>query len=250
MPSRSLTISRFAAVLVASCLTFGAIIAANGQSQEPKPKPGGLPATPVAPRDDEGVATPVTGVSDSSWEGPNWGVRASWDPTLWSVEGELIDSGYDGLQIGTPASTVFIEAYDGFAGDAEDCLANAEREIGERDGIAELVTLSGRTMPATGANSGPARLFGLVATPPGGEPLRGTEYVECRALVPGRAVIEITWQTLSASYNDELPLVDALLGTIEVAGSSEPPLLPSAPPLAEPDTAQSWTSPPESASAK
>lgn len=250
MPTRSLTISRFAAVMVASCLTFGAIIAANGQSQEPKPKPGEPSATPVAIRDIEAIATPVTGVSDSSWEGPTWGVRLSWDPAVWSVEGELIDAGYDGLQIGTPASTVFVEAYDGFAGNAEDCLADAEREIGERKGISELVTLSGRTMPSTGADPGPARLFGLVATSPSGEPLRGTEYVECRTLVSGRAVLEITWQTLASSYNDELRLVEELLGTIE-AGSSESPLLPSTPPLAEPDTAHSWAaSPPESASAK
>jgi hypothetical protein len=140
MPTRPLTISRLAAVLVASCFTLGAIVAAGGQSQEPKP---GLPATPVAPIDNQGVATPVSGVSDSSWEGPNWGVGVSWDPAVWSVEGELIDAGYDGLQIGTPASTVFIEAYDGFAGNAEECLATAEREIGEREGISELVALIG-----------------------------------------------------------------------------------------------------------
>lgn len=247
MLTRSLTISRFAAVVVAICLAFGAIIAASGQSQEPKP---GLPATPVAPSDSDAVATPVTGVSDSSWEGPNWGVRVTWDPAVWSVEGELIDAGYDGLQIGTPASTIFIEAYGGFAGNAEDCLADAEREIGERESVSELVTLSGRPMPSTGADQGPARLFGLVATLASGEPFRGTEYVECRTLVPSGAVMEITWQTAAAAYSDELPLVEALLGTIEIAGSSEPPLLPSSPPLAEPDTAHAWSAPPESASAK
>jgi hypothetical protein len=250
MPTRPLTICRFAAVLIAACLALGAIVAVNGQSQEPKPKPGGIPATPVAPRDAQAVATPATGVSGTSWEGPNWGVRVSWNPAVWSVEGELIDAGYDGLQIGTPASTIFIEAYDGFAGSAEDCLADAEREIGERESVSELVTLSGRPLPSTGADQGPARLFGLVAKLASGQPFRGTEYVECRTLVSGRAVMEITWQTAASAYSDELPLVEALLGTIEMAGSSEPPLLPSTPPLAEPDTAHAWPAPPESASAK
>ena len=66
---------------------------------------------------------------------------------VWSVEGEFIDEGYDGLQIGTPISTVYLEAYDGFDGDASECFAAAEQEIGEREGVSEVAPLSDRPLP-------------------------------------------------------------------------------------------------------
>lgn len=251
MPARWSSISRIAAVLTAAGLFFGAGIAVVGQSQEPKP---GSRGTPIAPPEASVAGTPVSGVSDASWEGPNWGIRVAWDPEIWSVEGELIDAGYDGLQIGTPGSTVFIETYTGFDGDADDCLADAEREIGERESVSEVVALSGRQLPETKSDSGVSQLFGTVATLPGGDVFRGTEFVMCQTLVAGEAVLELTWQTTSASYNEELPKVEELFAAIErdADNSGTGPLLPSLPPVADPATASYWpaASPPESASAK
>ncbi len=89
----------------------------------------------------------TTGVSGSSWQGPNFGVRIRWDPAVWSVEGEFIDVEYDGLQIGTPISTVYLETYNGFSGDAAACFAAAEQEIGEREGVSEVVPLTDRPLP-------------------------------------------------------------------------------------------------------
>lgn len=251
MPARWSSFARIAGVLSAASLFLGAGIAVGGQSQEPKP---GSHGTPTAPSETQAAGTPVSGVADASWTGPNWGVRVTWDREIWSVEGELIDAGYDGLQIGTLASTVFIEAYDGFGGDAEACLADAEREIGERESVSELVVLSGRPLPETGNDAAASQLFGIVSTLPGGELFRGTEFVACQTLVAGTAVLELTWQTSSVSYNDELPLVEALIAAVEgdADGSGAMPLLPSSPPGTEPATARNWpaSSLTESANAK
>lgn len=240
--------SHVAVALIATGLFLAASLVAGGQSQEPKP--GNL-ATPVPPIDAPTAGTPASGVIDSSWESPNWGVRIAWNPAIWTVEQELIDPGYEGLQLGTPASTFYVEAYNAFAGDSAACLDAAAGEIGEREGVSEVVPLSGRPLPGSTDATGSRQLFGLVARLPDGGPYRGAEYVECRTLVAGEAVLEITWQTSSASYNAELPLVDELLATLATGPeSAEPPLLPSSPPEAEPAIAHYWPSLPERASAK
>ena len=77
-------------VVVVMLLSTGLTSGAVAQSQEPKPA---LPATPVAQPQSPASGEAITGVSGSSWQGPNCGVRIHWDPAVWSVEGESIDEG-------------------------------------------------------------------------------------------------------------------------------------------------------------
>lgn len=212
-------------IVLAMLLSTGLATVAGAQSQEPKPV---LPATPVAEADVPSLDSAPSGVSGSSWQGPNSGVRLTWDPAVWTVEGESIVDGYDGLQIGTPISTVFLEAYEGFAGDAAVCFADAEREIGEREGVSEVIPLSDRPLPAAADVRGEAGLFGLTATLPDGTTYRGVEYIECRTVVPGESVLEITWQGVTQAFNEDFTRVEALLAAIEMPG--EP--LPAATPIA------------------
>jgi hypothetical protein len=198
---------------------------AGAQSQEPKPV---LPATPVADSDVSPANGTTTGVTDSSWTGPNWGVSISWDPAIWTVAAEFIDTGYDGVQLGTPLSTVYLEAYEGFDGDAAACLADATAEIAGREGVTEVLPLSGRPLPVPEDERGEAQLFGLTLTLEDGTVFRGVEYVECRTLSPGTAVIEITWQTITETFNQDLSNVEALLGTISVPGTATPVATPVA----------------------
>jgi hypothetical protein len=218
-----------AAIRHALFLLLTAVIIAIGasstfaQSQEPKPP---LAGTPASGENTSGQSTTITGIVGDSWQGPNFGMRLAWDRVVWSVEGELVENRYDGLQIGTPISTVFVEAYDGFEGDADACLADAERELGERESVSELQPLTGRSLPETGAEPGAAQLFGLVATTADGSSFRAVEYVECRTLIPGSTVLELTWQTAASAYNQELPLVESLLATLKI-----PELAPAATPV-------------------
>ena len=220
-------------MLLAALLACGLAWGVSAQSQEPKPGGPSSRVTPAASPEAPATAVPASGVREASWVGPNWGLRITWDPASWTVENELIEPGYDGLQLGTPASTVFIEAYEGFGGDAAACLADAEREIGERERVVEVAPLRDRTLPETGPNPGPSRLFGIIAELPDGERYRGVEYVECRTLVPGTAVLELTWQAPVASYNSDLPRVNALMAMI---GLPEMPVsgVPGTPPAATP----------------
>lgn len=238
--------------LFALFLTFFAVAAVQAQSQESKPTRQAPPATPTTQTENPASERPQSGVSGASWEGPNAGVRFTWDPEIWTVEQESLEPGYDGLQIGTPDSTIFVEAYDGFEGDAEACLDASEQEIRDREGVSEVVELEGRPLPATGERQGPSRLLGVVAATPDERVYRGIEYVECRTLISGTSVLELTWQTSAAAVNQEFPLAEALLASVEMPGMDEAPGFPVAPPSLDPNTAwhHATSSFPESARAK
>jgi hypothetical protein len=226
------SVRRLSIFVVLMLLSTGLAAGALAQSQEPKPA---LPATPVAQLGTPASGETITGVSGSSWQGPNFGVRIHWDPEVWSVEAESVDEGYDGLQIGTPISTVFIEAYNGFAGDAEACVAAAKQEIGEREGVSEVVPLTNRPLPVAADVRGAAGLFGLTASLPDGTNYRGVEYVECRTIEPGEAVLEIAWQAVTQAFNEDFANVEQLLAAIEMPDASQfaaTPVAPRATPVA------------------
>jgi hypothetical protein len=212
-------------------LSLGLTTVTLAQLQEPKPE---LPATPISQPGTPAADDAATGVSGSSWQGPNFGVRVHWDPDVWIVEGEFIDEGYDGLQIGTPVSTVFLETYNGFGGDAEACFAAAEQEIGEREGITEVVPLSDRPLPVAEDVRGVAGLFGVTASLPDGTAYRGVEYVECRTVYPGQTMLEISWRAAIQAFNQDFPNVEELLAAIELPEEPLPatPLALSATPVA------------------
>ncbi len=231
MPPQRFSVRYLSILTVVILLSIALAAATVAQSQEPKPD---LPATPVAQPATPVADDAVTGVSGSSWQGPNFGVRIHWDPTVWSVEGESIDDGYDALQVGTPLSTVYLEAYDGFGGDAAACIAAAEQEIGEREGVSEVVPLSNRPLPVAEEARGEAGLFGVTATLPDGSTYRGIEYIECRTVIPGQTVLEITWQALTQAVNEDFAHVEELLAAIELPAESLPatPVAPGATPVA------------------
>ncbi|MFN8590868.1 MAG: hypothetical protein U0031_05335 [Thermomicrobiales bacterium] len=224
MPSNPLILRAAAIVAIMSCLSGAIATVTMAQTQEPKPI---LSPTPAQAEEQSSAAT-TSGVVGAAWTGPNWGVQVAWDPAIWSVEDEYIQTGYDGLQLGAANSTVFIEAYDGFSGDAPACLDAAAGEISNREGVTEAAPLSGRPLPVPDDARGAAQLFGVTAKLADGSPYRGIEYVECRTAAPGTAVLELTWQAPVNAYLQDLPKVSDLLAAIVV---------PSAPPAATPGPA-------------
>jgi hypothetical protein len=192
-------------------ITFAAV---SAQSQEPKPAQES--ATPAASEATPVESTVASGLANDEWLSPIWGIHVAWNPDDWSVENELIDGRYEGLQLGSNGSSVYIEAYEGFNGSAQECLVAAEQEITERTNTREVNRLSGRPLPELPDDLTESILFGVVADLPDGTIYRGTEHVACRSLEPGVAVLETTWQTTTTSYNDELSGVSELFASLTV----------------------------------
>jgi hypothetical protein len=213
--------------LIAAAMLVASQAVSLAQSQEPKPAPEPVViATPV-PQLEVG---PGTGIAGNTWLGPSFGVGITWDPGVWVVESEQVERGYDGLRLGTPASSVFLEAYDGFPFDPVSCIEDANAEIAGRELVTEVVPLENRPLPETGFSEGERRLFGIAATLEDGSVYRGVEYVECRQLPEG-GMLELTWQVPVESFNTEHPLVNELFAKLVVPGEGpELPPLPASPP--------------------
>jgi hypothetical protein len=214
--------------LLATLAVAGALIAtalpvtlAAAQTQEPvpqEPKPKVTPVTPAADEepDDERSGT---GVDGNAYTSPTFGYTLTWDDSIWTVENELLLDGYDGLQLGTEISIFYLEGYEGFAGDAEECLADAVNEIALRESVSDLESVT-RPLPVEADEAGEAALFLYTLTFEDGGAVDIIEYTECRVLVPGEAVLEITFQTAEQAYDAELPAYRELLESLTLPDES------------------------------
>ena len=194
--------------VVVGLLGATAPVGVDAQSQEPKPTI--VPTVPTA----GGLAS--TGIDGNSYRGPTYGVTLRWDETVWTVEDESLSPGYEGLQIGTPRSTVWVESYARFDGNAAECLADAALEIRNRTGVSKLRAATGRDRPVPTEVAGPALMYVYTQALSEGGTTEMVEYVECRTLVEGEAVLEITFLVAAPHFMGELPLARALLATLEV----------------------------------
>ncbi|MCA9878877.1 MAG: hypothetical protein KC442_13890 [Thermomicrobiales bacterium] len=219
---------------IATSALLAGHLSSQAQSQEPKPAPPPVAVATPLPQVEAG--SPRTGVTGNTWLGPNFGVGITWDANIWVVESEQVERAYDGLRLGTPVSSVFVEAFEGFPADPVMCLEDANAEIAGREFVTEVVPLPNRPLPDTGSDEGVRQLFGIAAKLSDGTVYRGAEYVECRQL-PGGAMMELTWQVPVEAFNAELPLVNDLFASLLVPGDgSEPPAPPELPELPIPPT--------------
>jgi hypothetical protein len=201
--------------------------AAGVQSTEPKPTAEPTP-----------TGSSTSGVDGNAYTGPTYGHTVTWDDEVWDVEEEVTAAEYDGLQLGTPRSTVYIEGYAGFGGDEAECLADAALEVRDRPGVSEVAPASNRTPPVPADAAGAAVLYIYTQELDDETGVEVVEYIECRTLVEGEAVLEITLQVASRFYSAELPLVRDLLATValpEATGTAADDELPGrAVPLLDP----------------
>lgn len=197
-------------LLVALAVAIGMVAGAiptTAQEQEPRPT---RDATP--PAGDDGDDTPSgTGVQGNGYTSPDFGYRLTWDEQVWTVEDELVLDGYNGLQLGTEISIFYLEGYEGFGGDPEECLSDAVNEIALRENVAGLESVN-RPLPVE--DSANAALFLYTLTFEDGGAVDVLEYVECRSLIEDRAVLEITFQTAEQAYDAELRAYRDLLAAL------------------------------------
>jgi len=222
---------RFVAA-VALLVGFGLAPLVGAQSQEPRPIPPGQEPTGTLVGTPEGGAVasstptsepeptrPVAGVADNAYTSPQWGYTLSWDPAIWAVEGEVSEAEqrYDGLQLGTPRSTLYLEGYAGFGGDAEACLRGAVSEVGRRQGVSDVEALPGRPTPLAPTEAPQQILLRYPQVFADGSSAEIIEFIACQELQPGVAVLETTFQAAASQYPNELPQATALLGTLTLS---------------------------------
>jgi hypothetical protein len=148
-------------------------------------------------------------VAGAGYVNPTFNYRLAWDP-----EWEVVEAPNNDLGLSNGVSFVaFLGAP--FVGDAATCVQEVSNEIAS--------TLPGATAAAEGGTT--ERPFAAYFFD---DATIGPAYylVECRALVPGGAMLVVSWITARSSVEAQLPVVEALLGGLEL------PAVPAADPAA------------------
>ena len=174
----------FAVLAAAALLGDPAVVAA----QEARPA-----ASPVAAQ---------AGVAGNAYESPTFGWRLAWDADVWAVEDAWSREGTDRLRLGTGTASVHFSAYRAHDGDAARCI---------RQPIAFRPTQPGTTdvTVAEGPSGDAARTWVVMTftyqAEDDGRAWAIREYAECRALVPGDAVLVIDFLAVAGEYDDQFP---------------------------------------------
>jgi len=201
------------------------------------------------------------GVEGATYTSPTWGYSLEWsnewaviasfaDQTAHGVTEGLARGDYLLLSAGLPngnAVSLEIMAGAGYGGYPAPCLDNyvANLEALQAQSNDEVAIAGFQAAAADGRPVGgtdPTSAYGVFEYSMTGEEFHWdlVDYVDCRALRDGTAVLRIEASTLRANYEAAVPLVESVLATLTLpegdAASPTPPrtLPPRLDPLPEP----------------
>ena len=156
------------------------------------------------------------GDDGNAYTSPRYGYRIAWDPAVWepiahpaATDGDGVLLGHDDRRI-----TVDLRGYDDGAGNHVACLREAATRIERRGWVLRPLALP---PPATGATASGSLLEGEPILPAS---RLDAFYLECRTLVPGRAVLSVVghFGYDEAGYREGASLFEALMADLTLPG--------------------------------
>ncbi len=174
----------------------------------------------------------VAQIEGDRWTSPTYGFSVSWAGTEWQPDpaGTLAAVGperLDRLHLLNGVSSLYFEGATRYQGDLPACVAAEANLLSQETGVSEIRPYrdeEGVQLVADGPNSS-AAAFTLTLSI-GNQEVELVDYVECRTLIPGQAVLIITLVTEPAGFRQELAAAQAVIDTIELP--EEAPLDPLA----------------------
>ena len=171
-------------------------------------------------------------IEGESWTSPTYGFSVSWAGTEWQPdpEGTLAAVGperLDRLHLLNGVSSLYFEGATRYHGDLPACVAEEANLLSQETGVSEIRPYrdeEGVQLVADGPNSS-AAAFTLTLSI-GDQDVELVDYVECRTLTPGQAVLIITLVTEPSTFRQELAAAQTIIDTIELP--EEPALDPLA----------------------
>ena len=185
----------------------------------------GLFLTTAAPR----IMAQVEG---DSWTSPTYGFSISWAGTEWQPDpaGTLTAVGperLDRIHLLNGVSSLYFEGATRYQGNLPACVAEEANLLAQETGVSEIRPYrdeEGVQLIADGPDAS-AAAFTLTLSI-GEQEVELVDYVECRTLIPGQAVLIITLVTEPPVFDEQLAAAQAVIDTIEQTEE------PSADPLA------------------
>ena len=171
-------------------------------------------------------------IEGDTWTSPTYGFSISWAGTTWQPDpaGTLTAVGperLDRIHLLNGVSSLYFEGATRYQGDLSACVAEEANLLSQETGVSEIRPYrdeEGVQLIADGPDSS-AAAFTLTLSI-GDQEVELVDYVECRTLIPGQAVLIITLVTEPDVFDEQLAAAQAVIDTIEQ--SEEPPLDPLA----------------------
>jgi hypothetical protein len=171
-------------------------------------------------------------IEGERWTSPTYGFSVSWAGTEWQPDpaGTLAAVGperLDRLHLLNGVSSLYFEGATRYQGDLAACVAEEANLLSQETGVSEIRPYrdeEGVQLVADGPNSS-AAAFTLTLSI-GDQEVELVDYVECRTLIPGQAVLIITLVTEPTGFRQELAAAQSVIDTIVLP--EEPPLDPLA----------------------
>lgn len=163
------------------------------------------------------LAAAQDGVDGNTYVSPNFGYELEWDEDVWEVD-EEDSNGRDVLVLletdGT--SLVYVEGYEAYDGDPEDCLEGSSAEILEADSISDVEPLEDENDEEGDGDGGgvPFAVYSYVYETDEGDEQDRVSYFTCQTLVEGEAVLAFSFVGLLEAYADDLPVWDDLFNSL------------------------------------
>ena len=167
-----------------------------------------------------GAAAQVEG---SRWTSPTYGFTVSWAGTDWRLDpnGSLTAVGperLDRIHLINGVSSLYFEGATRYQGDLASCVAEEANLLSRESGVSNIrpyVDETGAELVADGSDSSAAAFTLTLAA--GNNELELVDYIECRTLIPGEAVLIITLVTNPQVFEQELAAANAVAETITLA---------------------------------
>jgi hypothetical protein len=157
----------------------------------------------------------------------------NWDASLWHVGVNTSSNGYDRLRLDDGVTTVYFDGFPGFNGDPGRCTGGVATRIRTETGVLDVqpaVAANGTAI--AGSAAGESYVMYLVKRDAlgTGNPVTLVWYVDCRALVTGSAVLQITVIVNLGAYAIEQSAIQTLLAALIMPAANGPNQTPGGPP--------------------
>lgn len=167
-----------------------------------------------------GTAAQIEG---SRWTAPTYGFTVSWAGTGWDADpaGTLAGVGperLDRLHLINGVSSLYFEGATRYAGDLDACIAEEANILSREPGVSGVrPLLEHNGEPIVPLADGAIAAAFTLSLDAGGQQLELIDFLECRELIPGEAVLVITLVADAAQFESEFASAVSVAESITLA---------------------------------
>lgn len=196
--------------------------------------------TPASSLDNPSLPGSGNAVSGNTYTSDVFGYSITWDNTWTPVEGSSGD-GYDVLHLATQQADFYLEAYTAYGGDPDVCVATKLDKYQANTTVSNLSVVDQQPAPTDGSTPVASATVTLTIPAQDGSPLDLAATVICQTLLPGAAVIIVTFVAHADVYETLAPAADALIANVVLPPSATPLDLTTFLPEVQADIDAFWT---------